>query len=64
MIVSVGVTTSKYKLVQNQQTKVCTFYVLGTQTKTIEQSSVLTVEELYELLMDEATQHQNNQEES
>ena len=64
MIVSVGVSTSKYKLLQDQQTKVCTLYVLGTQAKTIEQSSILTSDELYDLLMSEATQYQNSQGES
>lgn len=62
MIVSVSVSTSKYKLVQDQSTKVCTFYVLGVQNKTIEQSAVLTIDELYNLLMDEATAYQNSQE--
>ena len=64
MIVSIGVSTSKYKMVQNQQTKVCTFYVLGEVAKTIEQAEFLSSETLFELLISEATQYQQSQEES
>ena len=64
MISTISVSANIYKLTQDQQTKLCTFYVYNQSVKTIEQSSVLPIDDLFTILFDEALEYQNSQEEA
>lgn len=62
MINSLSVTASIYKVVQDLQTKAVTFYVYNQLEKTISAETAYTVEELYDILFDEAVQYQQSRE--
>ena len=62
MISTISVSTSIYKVSQNQQTHDIVFYAYNQSIKTITAESNYTIDDLYEVLFEEATAYQRTRE--
>jgi len=62
MINTISVSTSIYKVTQNQQTHDVVFYAYGQPVKTITAESNYTTDVLYGILLEEAVQYQQSRE--